>query len=448
MTDHHHIKGDHNIVIQHVSDSTITVKVDGQSKEIANQLEAIQQLLTGMQTRLLRIEGRQYEVQHLGQENFDFIMSRVAVGEEVPDAWSEELYEEDESWVESLAHELTMHRGVSVGNKRWGIFQHYGWLIEAYLHKLSTQIGRGRNLRRLSFMAEAWQSSLRYLCYIQIVQILQANRAVELPLLTAFFDLPAADLPHYDYLNLLIVTTHFLGEEDTFMPEIFAFVEMVKDPEEDLSQTALYLDRYRSKLLAGELGDLEDLEQLLDQYLTGLVYWLCEISFVAEYRMVSVKDINLNYRMGTPRRFVHLYGELHGMYSEYFAEGEDYSKKALEDAFTFNQSVLLLKGANVDQSLEDIRKGGAYLSLSPLVIDQSVFSDKATQTPEIYCYSGRRGKHYGFDRYKNELSWEAGQRVPSNKYLEIQRKNRRYPQFDELYNHIVQVLKPLKVKRS
>ncbi len=45
--------------------------------------------------------------------------------------------------------------------------------------------------------------------------------------------------------------------------------------------------------------DKVKLRSLLDEYLTALVYWLRKISFLAKYRLVSVKEINLNYRLGT-----------------------------------------------------------------------------------------------------------------------------------------------------
>jgi hypothetical protein len=65
--------------------------------------------------------------------------------------------------VQSLRQEL-LKQGVPVGAKPWAIFQHYGWLIEAFLQKMGTQAGQERSLRRLAFMAEAYQSTLRYLC--------------------------------------------------------------------------------------------------------------------------------------------------------------------------------------------------------------------------------------------------------------------------------------------
>ena len=48
---------------------------------------------------------------------------------------------------------------------------------------------------------------------------------------------------------------------------------------------------------------------------------------------------------------------------------------------------------------------GSFLSLSPFVIDQSVFAGKATQTPEIYYYTGygKAKRQYNYSQYKNEL---------------------------------------------
>jgi len=222
-------------------------------------------------------------------------------------------------------------------------------------------------------------------------------------------------------------------------------VEELTDPETDLYSTALFLTRQRDALLRGAIEEDGQLPSLLDQYLTGLIYWLRRVAFLAKYRLVSIKDINLNYRLGTAKNFVHLYGELHGVYAEMPSEGEDYSAYAVQDYFTYNQSVLLLKGSSVEACLQNLQHGGNYLSLSPLLIDQSVFSEKNTQTPEIFYYTGQasKGRKYFYALYKNELALRE-ERKTSNKQLTVQRQNNKQPKLDELYDQLKQLFNPAK----
>jgi len=445
MSNETNIQGNQNIVLQGVTDSTITVNVDGTPQQLERRLDALVGLLEEMKTKQLQLEGKQYYIDSFNAENFDFFVEQLRNGRELPAELAENLVTESNRWVDSLRQEL-LRQGVSVGNQPQRIFEHYGWLIETFLLKMNSPVGRGPTLRRLSFMAEAYQSSLRYLCYIQLAQLLPQLQKALPASIAAFLQSEEGAHIEFDYLNLLLLITEQLEERDNFMPEIEELVEELADPETDLYSTALFLTRQRDALLRSAIEEDDQLPTLLDQYLTGLVYWLRRVAFLAKYRLVSIKDINLNYRLGTAKNFVHLYGELHGVYAEIPNEGEDYSAYAVQDYFTYNQSVLLLKGSSVEACLQDLKnEGGNYLSLSPLLIDQSVFADKNTQTPEIFYYTGQasKGRKYFYALYKNEIELH-GERKNSNKQLTVQRQNNKQPKLDELYDQLKQLFNPAK----
>ncbi len=82
-------------------------------------------------------------------------------------------------WASGLRYALLKHP-IAVKNNATAIYQHFGWLIEIFLQKMSTDVGMDKTLRRLSFMAEVFQSSMRYLCYIQIAQILKNKKQTEI----------------------------------------------------------------------------------------------------------------------------------------------------------------------------------------------------------------------------------------------------------------------------
>ena len=159
--------------------------------------------------------------------------------------------------------------------------------------------------------------------------------------------------------------------------------------------------------------------------------------------MASVKDILIQYRLGTTKQFLHLYGELHGVYELGAGLDFDYSTYSTEDYFTYNHSVLLFNQNIIEAALDDLEaEATAYLSLSPLVIDQSVFMDRVTQTPEIYYFVGKKQQQYQFGLYRNEVVSEK-----SNKIIRVGMQNTQHPKFDELIEQMDALFKPFKSRR-
>ncbi len=352
---------------------------------------------------------------------------------------AQNLITEDSPWPNSLKQVLEQYG--PVGKKPTSIFQHYGWLIEEFLRKMETPAGRERSLRRLSFMVEAFQNSLRYLCFIQMAQILKKVDVLTHPYLQEYLNMGEQSQTSFDYLNLLLVCTELLQGKTPFIAEINDIVAELSNTNSDLYGTAVFLHSYRAKLPKDRIPWDEKLDDLLDEYLTALVFWLCRLAFLYEYRLVSIKDINLRYRLGMDRFFVHHYGELHGIYS---SDDFDYADFPIKDLFTFNHSVLLFRGSDMRECLKNIHDESTYISLSPLVIDQSVFSQKETQTPEVYYYIGQSQRQYCFAQYKNELVFGGAKEIASNKTLSVRAINIKQPKLNELYEQMELVFSPFK----
>lgn len=438
--------GSNNIIIQGVSESSITVNVNGQSQEISNKLDALMALLEKQGAQTFQSDDRTYNADTINQANFAFLLGRAGQEKTLPYELAQNLVSDGNNWTQSLRQEL-VKQGVAVGSQPWNIFQNYGWLVETFLQKMGTAAGQEKNLRRLSFMAEAYQGSLRYLCYIQMAQVLQLESKPKLIIVSDFIQMQGNRFLDFDYSNLLLTATDALGENG-FMQEINKFVNELTDTESALYGTALYLEDQRRKLMANSIAEDDKLPGLLDEYLTALVYWLRKLSFLAKYRLVSIKEINLNYRLGTAKNFVHLYGELHGIYSEGGSSDEDYNSKSIEGSFTYNKSILLFKGNDVATCMDKIQDQTSYLSLSPLVIDQSVYAGKPTQTPEIFYYTGyeKAKRRYGFAQYKNELAYRGKGDIVSNKILGVLAQNNNQPWLDELFEQLEEVFKSFKNK--
>jgi hypothetical protein len=433
-----------NIVIQGVTDDKITVVVEGKVLEIDKKLDVLQSLMKEMAAKSVQTAGNIYNIGSITNANFGFIAGQAGHSKSLPAELAQNLAGEGNGWIQSLRQEL-LKQGISVGNQPLQIFQNYGWLVEIFLQKMGSAAGQEKKLRRLSFMAEAWQASLHYMCYIQMAKILQLENKPETGILSNFIQMEGNRYLDFDYTSFLITCTDLLGQNG-FMKELSRFVEELTDTGSALYGTALYLHHQRQQLMANSITEDDTLPVLLDEYLTALVYWLRKISFVAKYRLVSIKDINLNYRLGTAKNFVHLYGELHGIYSDGGASDEDYNSKSIEGFFTYNKTVLLFRGTDVASCMEKIYDPGTYLSLSPLIIDQSVYAGKPTQTPEIFYYTGyqKAKRQYGYAQYKNELAFGGRGEIGSNKFLGVFGQNNNQPRLDELFEQLEDVFKTFK----
>lgn len=365
----------------------------------------------------------------------------VEVKQEIklPQELAADLITNDTVWVKSLKQEF-LRLGISVRDKPSAIFQYYGWLIEVFLQKMSSPVGKERNLERLAFMAEAFQSSLRYLCYIQLAQIVASQQQTDMPAaVTNFFRLNRAEIDEFNWFNFLLKEDLLAGSKN-FVEEIPALIDKLNNPVSNLKAAAFYLENKRKLLLQGKITNDEHLDKLLDEYLTALIFWLRNIAFLAKYRLASIKDINLNYRLGSAKNFVHIYGELHGMYSTLFGEEGDFITHKVQDFFTYNKSVLLFKGSDIAKCLNNMNDSSNYLSLSPLIIDQSVFAEKETQTPEIYYYTGKEKNGFHFAHYKNELVYKKDEQKNSNKAIKVNVQNNQQPKLDELFVQLEEVL--------
>ncbi|HOY18409.1 MAG TPA: hypothetical protein PLC89_13975 [Haliscomenobacter sp.] len=373
----------------------------------------------------------------------------------LPANLSENIVESrSDQWVLGLRQDL-LEQGVSVRNTTTAIMEHYGWLIEVFLQKMLTNLDDDSKcppLLRLSYMAEAFQSTLRYLCYVQVAQIFKLEKMqVQHPAVREFLLLSEKQNTEYDYLNLLIIATEIIPTDKDFMPQIADFVQELSNTQSDVYKTALFLDKTRRRLLKNEIAAHEtDTTALLDEYLTALIFWLRNLAFLAKYRLVSIKEINLNYRLGTGKKFIHRYGELHGIYTATDKNAADYNTKEIEDKCTYNQSVLLFRGKNTDDCLDKIDDPTTYISLSPLVIDETVFADTPKQTPEIYYFVGCNGGSgcYEFARFRNELPFGERLIISSNKFLQVKKQNNQQAKLNDLFKQLELVFKPFKTSQA
>lgn len=439
----------YNIIIQNATDNSLLLNINGQLQEIEKKWEVLHNFMEQMAAKFIQSANNIYNIDNITNANFDYLVDQAGRSKSLPSELAQNLVGDGNTWTQSLRQEL-VKQGISVGSHPMSIFQNYGWLVQIFLQKMGTKFGQEKTLRRLSFMAEAYQATLRYLCYIQLAQAIQLDNKPKLGIISDFIQMEGDRFLDFDYTSLLLITTDVIGSNG-FMKEINKFVEELTDAESSLYGTGIYLQNQRKNLMTGTLAEDHKFPEMLDEYLTALAFWLRKLSFLGKYCLVSIKDINLNYRLGTAKYFVHKYGELHGIYTEGEGDstGEDYNSKSIEGLFTYNKSVLLFKGTDIATCMDNIQNQSTYLCLSPLVIDQSVYTDKLSQTPEIYYYAGyeKAKRRYNYIQYKNELALGGKGEIVSNKSIGVLEQNNNQSLLDELFIQLEDVFKPLKIKQ-
>ena len=71
------INGNHNIVIQNVNDSTITLKIDGEIQEIRNDIAELRKLLQSFGDKQFQVADKIYNIETINEANFGTILKDV-----------------------------------------------------------------------------------------------------------------------------------------------------------------------------------------------------------------------------------------------------------------------------------------------------------------------------------------------------------------------------------
>ncbi len=124
----------------------------------------------------------------------------------------------------------------------------------------------------------------------------------------------------------------------------------------------------------------EDIEKRLVEYEEKLTYLLKNISFLAKYKLVSVKQINVLKAKNQDAKFHHVMDMLNSSDSDFKA------KELEEENYSDSNSVILMKS---------VKSIGEYINLSPLIIDTSGeiidTKDKFKVKKDIFLYTKIRG---------------------------------------------------------
>ncbi|MCB9265879.1 MAG: hypothetical protein H6558_12700, partial [Lewinellaceae bacterium] len=245
---------------------------------------------------------------------------------------------------------------------------------------------------RLRQMAVAYDTIIELLAFILLAQLWDAlaeDKKIRLPAglqqtIRAFFLSGSHEKAAYNYLPLIRQAVIALEENKIpfFIPELEDTSAIFKE-QTDFCSACLFMEKAKEKLAPpSALADSEAIQlcRIAEEKLAAILGCL---GFIARYTLASVKDIDvIKYRHSKAPRFKH---KLVRLIQRFVGLAEE--QQVLEK-YMDNASVLLFNNGQARQN---------YLNLSPFLIDENAFDEKAAiaklyyfdhyeKGEDAYCY--------------------------------------------------------------
>ncbi|MCB0588189.1 MAG: CHAT domain-containing protein [Phaeodactylibacter sp.] len=275
-------------------------------------------------------------------------------------------------------------------------------------------------LARLRQLALTYRSTTQFICFTTLSQLWDEkyeNPALEISDdyivdFNSFFALNAFNHQSFDYVKLLRTITDIF---DDF--QIPYFIDELRQVQIDIERNpALYkayifMNSLYERILEEEV-EPEEVEQLCleaEQYL-GVI--LREVAFLAQYKLVTIKNIEIiKYRHETPSYRHHqiMLNRALTVASTGFTE-----VGAVFNTFTDNKSVLFIKtdGSEIQ----------GFLNLTPFIIDKNALNSNYSSRLYLYAYQEKNTYHFQF---LNNLN-DAPLVVEEDSYPNIKRQLERF----------------------
>jgi hypothetical protein len=381
LKDSTQIQGDKNVIIQNVTDSTITISYNGEMREIRNELVGLKQLLKQSHIGTFNVSDITYDINDITDDNFEYVVGKKAFNEVL----TKQLVLALKSYSPAAAKFLEK---ANISSSNWEIQSRISDIAKDIISYSFVGI-LGIQLRKLMAIGKEELSPNKIRKYIENC-LLTSKRSLQLltfTLLSQFWNYAKGnkvilsdresvvlqnffddgfemDIPTGLELLTTLINLFQDNNLDFIVSELSGIYPHIAE-HSDFQKACSHLHTINGKFDRDRVSLVDCYE--VENHLTTV---LVTFSFLANYKMVSIKNIGYDEMRNNPPHFLHHYTTL-GLDNKFNfnAEKVNYVKNAVS-----SDAILLFKG-DYDQGV----------NLFPFVIDINALAFEEGSKICFYC---------------------------------------------------------------
>jgi len=366
------LHGNNNIVIQGVTDSVITLNVNGEVREIHNQLAELKGLLQNMKVQNVQYADKIYNIEHINEANFGFVTGKKAFNESLTKQLIEAISTYSlpaRKFLEKVAAIPAWESQLRISEKAQEIIVYsFVGVIGIQFSKLMAigleDFSEAKQRKYIEKCLQISKRSLDLVCFALLSQLWDALKQQQFLIAETHKNLIVRRLdsafePSIDEQFRVLQALHelFSQKENALvfpMPELELMAGSFLEGSA-LHQTCQHLQNLNEKLDRTQYNLLDCFEAE-----TQLAAFFQHFNFLVNYRMASIKHIGYRQLRNADPRFLHRYAAL-GIDSKANVDAEkiNYTPDAAQ-----TDAVLLYRGDHYHENI----------SLFPFVIDYNALT--------------------------------------------------------------------------
>jgi hypothetical protein len=311
------------VVIQEVTDTTIVVDVNGEIKSISNQLVELKQLLQSQQVQTFQSAEKIYNINHINEANFDFVTGRKTFNEILTRRLIEALQDSSEPARNFLSNASSRTTNWETKSRISDVAKEiisysYVGVLGIQLRKLMAigkeDLSESKQRKYLENCLLTLKRALQLLCFAMLSRLWDCKKSSpgkyglnenQRAACRRFFDDQfGADLE--EYVRLLKILLDIFEDHMLDLP-----IAELNDLKINLSEESDFMKACTSMQALSQLFE-RSAYTLVDCYEAEkqLVVALESLKFLANYKMVSIRNIDYYEMRDNPPRFLHNYTAL------------------------------------------------------------------------------------------------------------------------------------------
>ncbi len=381
MENQTHIQGNQNIVIQGVTGSTITVSVDGEAKEIRNELAALRTLLESRQVQTVQYADKIYNIAHIDEANFGAVTRRIVFNGILVRRLAEALKGKNEvsAFLSALPPEAAQNWEETpdfLRDAQSAVGQNFVWVLAWELRRLFAIGGEKRKRQEekvdeyIHHCFSAAKIALQLANFLLVVELWDKKKQIEGLKLNAaqlepFFGARPLTMP--EHFLLLCNLVQMFADNGLELP-----IELPAAPDESgpLGSAVKRLGALASLGTAYGLGHCHTAEACLADLLVAL-------PFCYHHHLVTIKRVEYESARNNPPRYIKDFTILEKK------EAREWQRMLKFDTRPTQSYALLLNSAH------------RAFNLFPFLLDYHALINENVFQIQLYeCREGWRGLRY------------------------------------------------------